>query len=480
MAIVRETAEGMVAAAREKLRLWGLNAEQVREIEQRGTTSDHITIYAPSGGIVVQKDAVEGMYVQTGTRIYTIADLSQVWVKLDAYESDLAWLRYAQQVEFRAEAYPGETFTGRISFIHPVLDRTTRTVKVRVTVANSSGRLKPGMFVRASVRARLGGGGKVVDADLAGKWISPMHPDVIKDEPGPCDVCGMPLVKAETLGFVGTDGGTVEPPLVIPASAPLITGRRAVVYVREPADPGRFEGRVVTLGPRAGDWYVVTQGLRAGELVVVNGSFKIDSALQIMAKQSMMSPPSAPGEPGGHGDDASADDATTPLAYQVPEALTRHLNMLLDGYDDIQTALVKDDAESAATSARDMVSRLDTFDGSGFEADVHSAWTRVARELDIGAGRLADASGVEPARQAFALLSEAMASAVRLFGSGLERPVYELHCPMAFGDRGANWLQSSQEVSNPYFGDAMLRCGDVTGRLAPAAEGHVPGGASDE
>ena len=293
--IIRETAQATVEAARGKLQLWGLLPEQIHQIEQRGKTIDHITIYAPMSGIVIHKDAVEGMYVQTGTRIYTIADFSQVWVKLDAYESDLMWLRYGQQVELTSEAYPGEIFTGRISFIDPVLSEKTRTVKLRVNVPNPDAKLKPGMFARAVVHSKVSQSGKVLAPDLAGKWISPMHPEIVKDAPGQCDVCGMDLVRAEDLGYVSADPAKAESPLLIPVSAALLTGRRAVVYVQLPGtDKPTFEGREVVLGPRAGDYYIVHSGLTEGELVVTQGNFKIDSALQIQAKPSMMSPQGAP------------------------------------------------------------------------------------------------------------------------------------------------------------------------------------------
>ena len=101
---IQDTARDTVEAARVKLRLWGLTAAQIEGIEKRGTPSDHMTVYAPMGGIVIEKHVAEGMYVNTGTRVYTIADLSHVWVKLDAYETDLAWIRYGQQVEFHTEA----------------------------------------------------------------------------------------------------------------------------------------------------------------------------------------------------------------------------------------------------------------------------------------------------------------------------------------------------------------------------------------
>jgi len=240
----------LLNGTRERLRLWGLTAEQIAEIEESGQVREHVTFSSPIGGIVVEKEAREGQYVETGMRLFTVADLSHVWVQLDAYESDLAWLRYAQEVTFETEAYAGERFTGSVAFIAPLLDPMTRTVKVRINVANTDGRLKPEMFVRAVVRATLDADGSVVRSD---------------------------------------DAGTVLP-LAIPAPAPLVTGKRALVYVALPQKEGVYEGREVVLGPRAGDYYLVREGLQEGEQVVVNGAFKIDSSLQIQGKPSMMTP----------------------------------------------------------------------------------------------------------------------------------------------------------------------------------------------
>ena len=289
--IMRTTARATVTAARERLRLWGLKKEQIEAIEKRGTAEDHLTIYAPLGGTVVEKAAFEGAYVQPGSPIYTIADLTRLWVQLDAYESDLQWIRYGQEVTFTTEAFPGETFTGRIAFLSPVLDARTRTVKVRVNLPDPEGKLKPEMFVRGIVRSRVAASGKVMDPALAGKWICSMHPEVVRDAPGACDLCGMPLVTTESLGYVAAAETDADRPLVIPASAALVTGTRAIVYVEVPgAEKPTYEGREVLLGPRAGDYYLVRGGLAEGEQVVTHGNFLIDSALQLEARPSMMNP----------------------------------------------------------------------------------------------------------------------------------------------------------------------------------------------
>ena len=175
-------------AVRKKLLLLGLSAEQVAEIEKRRTLSEHIVVNSPVGGVVVEKLANEGEYVETGTPIYKVAAVDKLWVQLAAYESDLPWIRYGQEVSFQTEAYPGETFEGKVSFIDWVVDHRTRTINVRLNVDSAAGRLKPGMFVRAEAKSTLTAGGRIMAPSLEGKWIGPMHPAIVKDGPDVCDI----------------------------------------------------------------------------------------------------------------------------------------------------------------------------------------------------------------------------------------------------------------------------------------------------
>jgi Cu(I)/Ag(I) efflux system membrane fusion protein len=237
-------AEAALNAARDRLRLLGVPGGELRAMESADKPSERVRIRTPFGGTVIERLATQGSYVETGTGLYRVADLSTLWVQLDAYESDLSVLKAGQEVSLGVEALPGKVFKGRVTFVDPVLDPKTRTARVRIEVRNDNRRLRPGMFVEASVQS--GNGAKTAD----------------------------------------------EAPVVVPATAPLFTGRRSIVYVElEDAEQPTYEARVVTLGPRMGDVYPVLAGLRDGERVVIHGAFAIDADLQIQGGDSMMNVP---------------------------------------------------------------------------------------------------------------------------------------------------------------------------------------------
>ena len=150
----RDPNSSITRAATGKLRLWGLLPYQIDGIIKSGEARDHFVLRAPIGGVVVSQNVKEGDYVNVGSSFFRIVDLSELWLNLDAYESDITWLRYGQEVRFSVEAFPGEQFKGRIAFIEPEVDRKTRTVSVRVNVPNPDGRLKPGMFATVRIETR--------------------------------------------------------------------------------------------------------------------------------------------------------------------------------------------------------------------------------------------------------------------------------------------------------------------------------------
>ncbi|MGB7325011.1 MAG: efflux RND transporter periplasmic adaptor subunit, partial [Rubripirellula sp.] len=398
----------LAESAREKLRLLGLTTKQIQTIEQRGKSSETVTIYSPVGGVVVAKNKQEGDRVQTGDRIYTVADLNVLWVQMDAYESDLAWLRYGQDVEFTTEAYPGEVFRGRIAFIDPVLNEDTRTVKVRVNVPNDDGRLKPEMFVRAIVQSDIAAGGRVLSASLAGKWISPMHPEIIKDQPGDCDICGMPLVRAESLGYVTAEPTNAAKPLIVPVKAVLLTGTRAIVYIQVPdADKPTYEGREIVIGPRAGDFYLVKAGLDEGDLVVTNGNFKLDSALQISAKPSMMTPQGGGGGGHNHGgmempkaDEGVAMDASP---MELVPAARDAMQSLVEQYKTIQEKVEAANLAEMRASYERLGQTVEAVPADLIGPQMRPQWLEVAMLLrnDVTEGR--EVKSMREADRVFAL-----------------------------------------------------------------------------
>ena len=446
---LRESNQEAYRSARDKLLLWGLSAATLDALVKRGKAEDHMGIDSPSAGVVIEKFVDQGDYVTEGSKVYRVADLSKLWVRLDAYEQDLSWLRFGQSVAIQTEALPGEVFEGWIAFIAPILDNKIRTVKVRVNVANDAGKLKPGMFVRAVVRSRVADGGRVLDTRLAGKWVSPMHPEIIKDEPGKCDVCGMALVTAEELGYVSSV--EAEKPIVVPTSAVLVTGTRAVVYVAVPnRKQPTYEGRVVILGPRAGDSYIIRSGLNEHERVVVHGAFRIDSSMQIAAKPSMMSMPS---------------ESSLFLGADT-EVFRRSLAPLFDVYFAMQKRLAGDDLPGAKTAATKLTTALASVNAAALSHGPAMTWREERRLIATAVAAMKNAEVIAALRVQFRELSRSILTLEQSFRHPTAGMHYETFCPMAFGNRGASWLQAEKTILNPYFGKSMLYCGEVRTEFA--------------
>jgi len=406
--VVRKTNNTLLQTSKDKLRLLGLTDQQIEEIATSGKATDHVTLYSPADGIVTERAVSEGSYVKEGERLYTVANLSRVWLQLDAYESDLAWLRFGQTVTFTVEPFGDEQFTGQVAFISPVLNEKTRTIKVRVNVENTDGRLRPGMFARGEVKSQVAAGGRVVAPELAGKWISPMHPEIVKDKPGNCDICGMPLVRVEDLGYVPLNGDQAEPPLVVPTSSVLRTGTRGVVYVQTGTkDQPKFEGRVVELGPSGGDFMIITKGLDVDEQVAVRGNFLIDSALQIQAKPSMMNQDGQQGAADPHaGHDMTNMPGPDRSDYYVPPmptaSLQEGLPSFLKQYKAAEHVINRQDFAAARLAMRDLRRAFTTLpESAAGEDSLNKTWATVRPGIESGLRQALSAKDLAKLRTAF-------------------------------------------------------------------------------
>ncbi len=458
----------VIKGAEEKLIQLGLTQEQIDQIKQKKKPDLYVTLRSPISGTVMKKMVFLGQFVKEGQEMYIINDLSRVWVKMDAYETDLPWIRYGQDVTFTTPAVPGRTFKGKVLFIDPMLDTKTRSVKVRVDAENPDQILRPGMFVSAEMEAEVDESGRVIKPEWAGKYVCPVHPrEEASPVPGTCPESKMPLRPASAYGYLDDKDPVL--PLVIPATAPLITGKRAIVYVEVPhTERPTYELREVVLGPRAGDSYLVYKGLQEGERVVTKGNFKIDSAMQILARASMMNPIEAkqiPPKP-------KAQEEVV-ARFKVPEEFLASLKPLIREYLGLKDALAEEKVEEASTHAGKLGELLKSVDARSLEEKARKTWTDLSGTMIDGLGKLAEAKDVEIQRKAFDAPSEAFAKMVMSFRHVMEEALVVFNCPAAFDEQGAYWVEIGENKRNPYFGHRqlkgqdMLRCGELVEKVSP-------------
>jgi len=252
-------AQALLSAAHERLTQWEVPASEIEKLETADKVITDLTFNSPVSGFITEKNALPNMYVQPESRLFTVADLSTVWVNAQIFQTDIGRIKPGDAATVTVDAYPGKTFKGRVDFILPQVDMDTRTVRARLVFPNPGLLLKPGMFVNVELKAP------------AGKKLT------------------------------------------IPASSIFQSGNRNLVFVNK--SDGNFEPREVELGPRVGDDYVVLKGIKPGESLVTSANFLIDSEAQLQAAGGAFVPP-----PPGAG--AAAAMNTPPTAQSSVELTT--------------------------------------------------------------------------------------------------------------------------------------------------------------
>lgn len=228
-------ADTLSAAAEQRLAQWDVPASEIAKLKETGKPVTDLTIYSPVSGYITERDALPNLYVEASTRLYTVADLSHVWVNAQIFQDDIGRLKPGDAVAITVDSYPGRTFTGQIEEILPQVDMATRTIRVRLAVANPGLKLKPGMFVNVDVKSNLGR------------------------------------------------------QLVIPASTVFQSGTRQIVFLNH--GNGSLEPKEIVVGPRVGDDFVVLKGLEAHQSIVTSANFLIDSESQLQAAAGSFVPP---------------------------------------------------------------------------------------------------------------------------------------------------------------------------------------------
>ena len=414
---IRETQPGLYNASREKLKNWKLTEKEIDAIIERGKASEQFPISADISGVVTKKSVNLGDYVKQGSSLYEIADLTQLWILFDVYESEIPWVKVGDQVAYAVQSLPGQSFTGKISFIDPVINPRTRVAKARISVRNTNSKLKPEMFVSGVIKR--------------------------------------PLIKGETS-------------INVPNSAVMWTGKRSVVYVKTSSDVGiAFVMREVTLGPSLGDRYVIKEGLNEGEEIATYGTFSIDAAAQLAGKPSMMSPEGGAVMTGhNHGSATSTNMDHSSHEIPVKQILIskdakKALFTLFESYLRLKDALVNDEFENSVVEAKKLKETLDGISMSLFEGDAHNLWMHESMPLKALIEEIARAKTIDATRKLFKPFSMHMINIAKAFDP-MEKPLFIQHCPMADDFKGADWLSKEDNIMNPYYGASMLTCGEVT------------------
>jgi Cu(I)/Ag(I) efflux system membrane fusion protein len=422
-------------ASKEKLRQWKLTDDQIAKIESSGVVQNNFEVVSNTAGTVTARRVNTGDHVSQGTVLFDIADLSKVWIMFDAYESDLQFLRKGEKISFTLQALPGIEFSGNIIFIDPVIDPVTRVAKVRVETGNKSGKLKPEMFAT---------------------------------------------------GIVSTTLNEYKDNMIIPKTAVLWTGKRSIVYVKQPdTDEPIFKIREIGLGPMLGESYVITDGLSEGEEIVTSGTFSVDAAAQLEGKPSMMNPyggktSSMPGMimPGDSPSDSkSANDTSMtgmdmsgdhskeiPKKMDVSLDFTMQLNTLFDQYIALKDAFVESDVKKAKQAAQKVRQALANVDMKLLMEVAHVQWMDISGNMDKQIKLIISSDNLEEQRSAFSGFSNQFYKAIKTFGL-MGKTVYYQFCPMAFNSEGAYWLSESNTIQNPYYGEKMIACGDTKEKL---------------
>jgi Cu(I)/Ag(I) efflux system membrane fusion protein len=418
---IRETQPELYEAARAKLKNWKLSDDQIDGILQSGRPSEQFPVLSDISGVVLEKDVNLGDYVKQGAPLYRIADLSRLWILFDIYESDMGHVKVGDEVVYTVQSIPGETFRGKISFIDPVINPKTRVARARISVNNSSLKLKPEMFVSGQIEG---------------------------------------LAKGNS-----TD-------IVVPKSAVMWTGKRSIVYVRTSADVGvSFEMREVTLGASLGDNYVIDEGLKEGEEIATYGTFSIDAAAQLAGKPSMMNPQirgkdtTLVQEHTDHGGEAADTGALIEIKHiTLDVGIIKALDPLIGQYLALKDAFVSDNLDQAKEEAEGLLNQMKNIKMSMFSGDAHTVWMQDGMKMQEYLQQVIAAGEIAPARAAFKPLSEHMIRIAQIF-KPFEKTLYIQHCPMADDFKGADWLSTDENIMNPYFGESMLTCGEVTGEI---------------
>ncbi|MCK0156145.1 efflux RND transporter periplasmic adaptor subunit [Cellulophaga sp. F20128] len=412
---LRESQPLLYKAVLAKFKNWKVHGPQLDEVVKTGNVKTSFIIYAHVSGVVTEIAVSDGAHIMDGKPIFKVSNLNTVWANFDVYENQISLFKKGQEVKVVTSAYPDKVFTAKVSFIDPILNPQTRTVNLRVVLNNKDQIFKPGMFVEGKIK----------------------------------------ISNAQKVQMV-----------YVPASAVLWTGKRSVVYLQPDPMVAVFEMRQISLGNKVGGKYQVLEGLNDGDQIVTNGTFTVDAAAQLQGKKSMMNSTGGKSMTGheGHlglqGINSKVDNTVVIERVIVAKAFQNQLNAVYTDYLNVKDELVKDDFKKVVAKAKSLLANLAKVDMKLLTDEAaHTQWMTLEKEIKSAGASIATANEINVQRNHFKQLSSKLTNAIELFG--INEKVYHQFCPMADSNNGAYWLSKEEKVSNPYFGEAMLKCGEV-------------------
>ena len=398
---IQDISPGLLTAAKNKLKYWKIGEQVIQDILTSGTIRETFNIYADHSGVVNQKRVSVGDYLSTGEVLFDVQNLYSLWALFDVYENDLSQVKIGRTIYFTTPSAPNKRFKAKITFVNPVIDPNTRAATIRAEVSNTTGKLKPEMFITGELQTSK---------------------------------------KSDNL--------------TVPKSAVLWTGQRSVVYVKIPdTDIPSFEYREIEIADATASGYSVVSGLEYGEEVVTNGAFVIDASAQLNNQVSMMNK-NVMAKNAIHSTHLPDYTSTTPQIFK------EQLTAIASTYLLLKDALVASDQQKAAENVKTILDNTEKVDMSLVKDKAHIYWMEQLKAIQAHGKKIGESEDIEEQRKQFDFLSQALIKSLKVFGVEGDT-FYVQHCPMANDNDGADWLSKHEKILNPYFGEKMLTCGTV-------------------
>ena len=401
----KEAQPELFEATEKKLKNWKLTPAQIDTILKLGEPIESFPLISEWTGMILKRYVNKGSHVERGTQLYEVANLKSVWINFDLYETDLKKVHIGDKIKMEFSSYPGKIFLGQVNFINPIVDPATQVAQIRVIYTNTFKPIYPGTSVKG------------------------IFESLPKDD---------------------------QKIITIPKTAVLWTGKRSIVYVKDPiSNEPTFRLREVTLGNLNTSGYAIMNGLEVGDEVVVNGVFTIDAAAQLEGKNSMMNStliktPNNQNKPMGKKKRGKINP---------PQSVVLTLKEMTKTYMNIKSALALKNHNIVKSESAVFIGQMN--DQKFFLTDIDQSNLIELKKVmqEVNATRKID-EVYEP----FAAISDMFFDFLSLY-KVKKLTIFRQYCPMAFDNKGAYWLSNTQDIYNPYFGEEMRFCGEIKGQL---------------